>query len=583
MAGVENLTDTHSEIVERHRKSVIGLVSNGVEDDYVECKREWTLRREDRKAQLGFIKLAQSMANAPRSKESFLVIGADNKTKTFHDVTNCEEFDAAKVSDLLKQFLDPTPSVQVYNNFKTDDGKSFVLIVFPPNQMRPILINKDSEFSGERIRKGDIWIKDGTGMNLATRRQIDRMYEERLEQDAENRARQRFAHLRDELELRVRSTTPSTLPNRSLLLTSRAELSGYIAEALSDSKILRLNMLVEVLRDILVVDWATRHRQVAGEITNTVEDFEAYLINEIEPALIALTEIALITIKNRLDRRSIDLVAKVFEEHFNLVSKLSDEGLNTQMSAINRKAWHTLMQVYFSARCISIYALSRQRKEYLRPIQDIVVHTYVPGGNYGRHLRPLQLFPFHFGNLIEELPELNNGLIQCTWELGVRGHFGAYFLGYEGFLEPGILHEAILELNSFLGLGMDRIGLPGESLTVDSDLNWIYFTEFYVHKSRQVGFQLLNLWNIFSHQVGDLENILMGVKGDSRQLEWSKPQSRELVFGKFLDSILESIHGRSQFGWSFERWDGDLQILSDLVEKYRTHPKVLLQKKMTQS
>jgi hypothetical protein len=473
--------------------------------------------------------------------------------------------------------------VQIYNNFKTDDGKSFVLIVFPPNQMRPILINKDSEFSGERIRKGDIWIKDGTGMNLATRRQIDRMYEERLEQEAETRARQRFAHLRDELELRVRSTATSPLPDKSLLLTPRAELSAYIAEALSDSNAFRLNMLIEVLRDILVVDWATRHRQVTGDMTKNHDDFEAYLNNEIEPALLALTEIALITIKSSLDRRAIDLVASVFEEHFNLVSKLSDEGLNTQMSAINRKAWQTLMQIYFSVRCISIYALSRQRTEYLRAIQDIVVHTYVPTGNYGRYLRPLQLFPFHFGNLIEELPASNNGLIQSSWELGVRGRFGSYFQGYDGFLEAGIMHEAILELNSFLGHGMDRIGLPGEIPIDKSDLNWTYYTEFHIHKSRQVGFQLLKVWNIFSRQSDDLENVLMRGKRAIYHEEWAKPQARELVFGKFLATILDDIRNRTQFGWSFERWDGDLQVLTDLANKYRKYEQLLEEKRAARS
>ena len=45
-----------------------------------------------------------------------------------------------------------------------------------------------------RLQVGEIWIKKGTALQLATRADFDLMYRQRMEEEAEERARKRFKH-----------------------------------------------------------------------------------------------------------------------------------------------------------------------------------------------------------------------------------------------------------------------------------------------------------------------------------------------------------------------------------------------------
>ena len=211
MAEIKRKVENYAEIVEQRRLNVIELVKNGVESDEIECKREWSLKRDDRFSQLRFVKLVQAIANTSRTSEGYLVIGADNKTKAFYNVKNHGDFDAADVTSFLSSYLDPPPLIQIYNNLSDGDGNTFVLVVFPPGQNRPVTLKKEGSIESEKfqLRAGEVWIKAGTATSLANRRQLDEMYDERLDQSAETLARRRFAHLRDELRLQIKTTIKS--------------------------------------------------------------------------------------------------------------------------------------------------------------------------------------------------------------------------------------------------------------------------------------------------------------------------------------------------------------------------------------
>ena len=109
---------------------------------------------------------------------------------------NADEFDAANLSSVLTKYLDPPPRFQVFNHLQTDAGESFVLFVLDANQPRPIVIKTEGQRQDgkTRLQVGEIWIKRGTALCLASRADIDLMYKERVEEEAEDRARKRFKH-----------------------------------------------------------------------------------------------------------------------------------------------------------------------------------------------------------------------------------------------------------------------------------------------------------------------------------------------------------------------------------------------------
>jgi hypothetical protein len=116
------------------------------------------LKRESLEERFSFIKLLQGLANAEIDGERCVVIGADPKQKKFFPVTNLEEFDAAKISQVLASYVEPLPLFNVFS-ITTEDEQPFVLIVLDANQPRPIFITKEGHLDDgkERLQIGEVW------------------------------------------------------------------------------------------------------------------------------------------------------------------------------------------------------------------------------------------------------------------------------------------------------------------------------------------------------------------------------------------------------------------------------------------
>jgi hypothetical protein len=185
-------SDQPSERVEKYRREAQALVKQGGEQPRFEFKRAASLKRENLEDRFSFIKLLQGLANAELDGDRCIVIGADPKQKQFFPIGNADEFDPAKISQVLTAYLDPLPRFDVFH-VTTDTEEPFVLVVLDANQPRPIFVVKEghSEDGKERLQMGEIWTKRNTGLVRASRADIDLMYQARIEQEAEDRARKR--------------------------------------------------------------------------------------------------------------------------------------------------------------------------------------------------------------------------------------------------------------------------------------------------------------------------------------------------------------------------------------------------------
>lgn len=170
---------------------------------------------------LDLIKLLQGVANSEVAGERYIVIGADPRERKFYPVSNAAEFDPARVNSVLTKYLDPLPAYELFNNLVSNNQSPIVVFILAPTQPRPIVVKTEGKKPDGKIRLqiGEIWVKKGTALQLATRTDIDAMYRQRMEEEAEHRARKRFKHFTEVSgPPPVHLSSPTRMPVRELLL-----------------------------------------------------------------------------------------------------------------------------------------------------------------------------------------------------------------------------------------------------------------------------------------------------------------------------------------------------------------------------
>lgn len=142
---------------------VEALVSHGAETERYEFKREGAVSGDKFKTSQ-FVKLVQGLANSHLNGPRYIVIGADQKTKSFVPVANQRDFDAATVTAVLKKYLDPLPPTVVLNGVTTSNGIPFVIVIVSSPRLRPVSIKRDLQSDDGKflLCEGDAWIKEGT-------------------------------------------------------------------------------------------------------------------------------------------------------------------------------------------------------------------------------------------------------------------------------------------------------------------------------------------------------------------------------------------------------------------------------------
>jgi len=129
---------------------------------------------------------------------------------------------------MLAKYLSPEPKYEIFNNMRAPGQERYVLIVMNHAQHRPVVTLVDGEANGKiRFRPGDIWVKENTRLRPATREDLDRMYEPRIEQEATKRARIIFEHMKADLGPELLSQAVLATPTPELLLGSRERLARF--------------------------------------------------------------------------------------------------------------------------------------------------------------------------------------------------------------------------------------------------------------------------------------------------------------------------------------------------------------------
>ena len=96
------------------------------------------------------------------------------------------DFDPATLSKIFEKYLDPAPRFEAFNSLTTEAGERYILIVLGPEQPRPVVVVTEATSDGRTyLRAGDIWVKKDTGLRMATRADLEAMYEKRIDREAE--------------------------------------------------------------------------------------------------------------------------------------------------------------------------------------------------------------------------------------------------------------------------------------------------------------------------------------------------------------------------------------------------------------
>src|SRR6266536_338682 len=454
--GTENKQDpegTLSERVEQYRREIQSLIEQGVEHPRFEFKRSCSISRDNLDDRLDFIKLLQGVANAEVAGERCITIGADPKAKLFCPVTNAGEFDPATVSVVVAKYLDPPPRFQVFNNLRTDGGQPFVLFVLDANQTRPIVVKTEGQRTDgkTRLQVGEIWIKRGTALQIASRADLDLMYKQRIEEEAEDRARKRFKHF-SELSGASHPGGPSAtgLPVRELLVGPAHEFRRFTEELIAANEYARFRMLLELARESLVEGWDNLSMRGPGlppDPKAYVSEVDGFFRDEFLPLLQSAVTLGLLVVKYDFEinwlQSVVDMLLEAFESSRSLQRLKS--GFLIQEGSL--PWWRPAFEIYVGLRCVAAYALSRNRPRFLGVMLPRFVARIMVDDRKTRKA-PVLLWPLP--NLFTG-GELNDGRSTFYWKERVSTAWGKYFGSDEKFLGPACELEFLLELNSYLG------------------------------------------------------------------------------------------------------------------------------------
>lgn len=454
----ESAEPSLSKRIERYQAEIEKLVKQGTEHPNYEFKRQVSISQNDLADKLDFVKQIQGTANSLIDGERFLVIGADQREKKFYPVTNVREFDPANLGQIVGKYLDPQPQFEIFNSLQTPQGEPYVLIVIPQAQPRPILIKTEGQTNKKtHFRLGDIWIKRNTGLQPASRMDLQSMFAEelkrRVDEESESRARRRFQHFREELGSGPLSATTNAriAPAPELLVGPRAVLRRFVEEAIATDDLVRLRMMIEIARESLVDGLDAR--EVNSEIAPSDppvwhSETTQFFVDQFFPALDGLVEIGLLLIKYGQPPISlltplVDLLQETFENS-RPMWRLHNQLLQSTDSSLT--FWKPAYRTWVGLRVLATYAVHRQRYTYL----SVLLHRYLRMftlDNQSKVEHPALFWPF---SGIGKFPDMNAGRNTALWNDHVRAAWGSYFATLDRFHHAAMQLEFVLEFNSYL-------------------------------------------------------------------------------------------------------------------------------------
>ncbi|WP_353071411.1 hypothetical protein [Tunturiibacter gelidiferens] len=548
------------------------LIDEGVEHPRYEFKRTLTITRENLNDRLDFVKLVQGLANADLPEEKFIIIGGDPKERKFYSVSNGEEFDEAALSSVLAKYLDPLPRMQVFNNLQTANGSIFVLIVLDAIQARPILIKTEGQRSDgkARLQVGEIWIKKNTSLKLASRIDIDQMYKQKIEEEAEDRARKRFRQYSELAGSAISNVNPrARLPVREMLVEPEGTFRRFVEELIVENDGPRFRMLLEIIREALIEGW-DRLDLLSGSKPQSEEaaEIEIFFRDQFLPSLRSLVVLGLLLIKYGCDfewlNLSVDVLLETFETSKNL-QPLKAVAIARESTSL--QWWRPGFEVFLGFRCLAAYAVARNRLAYLGALLPRFAERM---DFHGRQelSTPMLFWPIPS---VFEKGELDKGRSTFYWQERISSSWGHYFGNYDRFINASCQLEFIIEFNSFLGVNAIHNAVLKRWLEQNAaKRSFLYNPDFFAYS--------LHLTVPMAEQFCDFiatrdifpTNLTVEQGLFNSAFQGKTPDQRLVILGQFLDS-LQQYQRQSYVPTHFHfvsvySWEGRL---ADLVMKYK--------------
>lgn len=518
--------------------------------------------------------MIQGVANSEASEERFVVIGAAPDEKRFYAVANTANFDAARVSPILAKYLDPLPNLELFNNLQTDDGLPLVVLIFSAVQPRPIMVKTEGQkVDGKtRLQVGDIWIKKGTALQRASRSDLDLMYRQRMEEEAEDRARKRFKHFND-ISPQPQNVVsfPTRMPARELLVGPPAEFRRFVEELMAGNDKARFLMLIELVRESVVEGWLNRDIAQAGfpqDLKEYAAELNDFFRDEFLTSIQSLVSLSHLIIKNDFQpewlQSAIDVLLEGFEESRNL-QRLKSSNLAHLTGTL--QWWRPAFEIYVALKSIAIYAVMRNRPRFLA---YILQRLFFP---LSIDNRPLLKKPVLYWPLAPDMfsgNELLQGRSTFLWKERISASWGDTFGSYDRFLGASCQLELLLEFNSHLGTNSIKDVQLQRWLEVNAqDDDLTYVPDLYAYTLEVTKPMAERLYDVvLAHgSSGSSWEILpdlftVALKNKTRD-------QRVILYGEFLDGLKtwqsRTMMQYQRFPFMFT-WQGRL---ADAVEKYR--------------
>jgi hypothetical protein len=574
-SGQENRSAiTLAERFDRYRVAVQQVVERGIEHPSYELKRAVTISKENLPDRLDFVKLIQGLANAHIAEERFIVIGADQKERKFYNVANVDEFDPAKLSQIIAKYLDPQPRLEAFNNIRADGGESYVLIVIGPDQPRPVVAITEGK-SDKRVHfgVGNIWIKKDTSLQLATRADLDQMYEtyikRRVDEEAETRARRRFEHFREQFgSSLVMAPATVSVPSSDLIVGDKGRLTKFIEATISGGNVTNFKMFIEMARERLIEKWNPLESVGTLDIeTWNTKRAEVYQ-DEFIPALDSTVDLGLQIIKYDASSEWFEIVVKQLREAFEACRKVDGQTANNIIAAkagtpsFARPAY----DVYVSMRTLATYAVMRERFRFLKEILLHYARFITPNG-WSQVSVPLLFWPF---SGVAGLPDMRQGgRNKSFWDARIHGAWGQFFGSEDKFLSAASQLEFVLEFNSYVfeGVKIPEVQKLWESL---GNIYFAYLPDFWTRPLDPVLPMAERFYDILSQSDKFPPEFAIETRAMDSIFKIKGAQERLLFLGCFLAHLrswqAKVMMEQNRFPFMFE-WQGRLKVIVDMCQQ----------------
>jgi hypothetical protein len=526
------------------------------------CEMKRSLSLQTLADKIEFVKDVQSIATSRIETEKFLVVGADETTRSFCPMRNAHEFDESTIRMILEKYLSPAPEFEIFQ-MTSEDGSPYVLVVIPKQRKRRILakVTVQHPTEGESrvvLREGDLWTKAGsTAKRLARPEDWDEIYNDIIESETEQRTRQRTAHA---LELATaREKVRPVQGQHGLPSFFNDDEFQALMEDLCSAGVqgtASLNVLLERFRDDLVEGW---HRIGAYEeskaiwqdphlsIATLTESVRQHIANVFRPAMHWLCLAGLYVVKNCGPVAFLDSIAQLFQEIFEtsgqlrLPRRLMPTG--AQSSQAEDHISHTVpaLESVVSLHIIGAYIAKRRRFQYLGSLFRHFVFPALAYNTGAESKAPMVYWPLDLTCGEPEELHTTGRINYCSGRIEKDSAYHRLFGSAEAATRALCQFELCLELNSYLAFDGDRTKQSSAYIAAAyPGINFYFRPSLIAFPLEHIHAISLEIYDAIKT---DRSHLLEQILFDPALVAFLKGAGRDAAFLNCLRDI-ESEHGR---------------------------------------